>query len=182
MSYLIAFIVLSIPVLWLSWKSLKTKGSHGFFRFFSWEAILILLIFKIEYWFTDPLSWHQILSWILLFVSLYMVIAGFVTLQKKGKQKQIRTEENLYDFEKTTELVTTGIYCYIRHPLYASLFFLAWGAYLKQPDWILLHVVIFASSFLYLTARADEKECKAYFGDEYSDYMKRTKRFIPFIF
>ena len=126
MIYSIAFVVLSIPVLWISWKSLKTKGSHGFYRFFSWEAILVLLIFKIEYWFTNPFSWHQIFSWILLFTSLWFVLAGIITLKKKGRQQNIRQEENLYSFEKTSELVTKGIYKYIRHPLYSSLFLLAW--------------------------------------------------------
>jgi len=27
----------------------------------------------------------------------------------------------------------------------------------------------------------DEKECIAYFGDSYRDYIKGTKRFIPFV-
>ena len=182
MIYLLTFIILSIPVLWISWKSIKIKGSHGFYRFFSWEAILVLLIFKIEFWFKDPFSWNQIISWMLLFNSIYFVAAGTITLKKKGQQNRNRGEENLYAFERTSKLVTTGIYKYIRHPLYASLFFLAWGAYLKEPDWILLHVAVFASSFLYLTACADEKECIAYFGDAYLEYMKRTRRFIPFVF
>ena len=182
MVYLSIFIILSIPILWVSWKPLKTKGSHGFYRFFSWEAILLLLIFKIEYWYTDPFSWNQIISWILLFVSLWFVVAGTITLKKKGKPKNIREGENLYKFEKTSELVTTGIYRYIRHPLYSSLLMLAWGTYLKKPDFVFLIAAVFASLFLYFTARADEKECIRYFGKSYEEYMKKSKRFIPFLF
>lgn len=181
MAYLIAFIILSVPILLISRKSLKTKGSHGFYRFFSWEAILVLLIFKIEYWFVNPLSWHQIISWIFLFSSLCFVLAGIITLKRKGKQKNIRADENLYGFEKTSELVTTGIYKYIRHPLYSSLILLTWGIYLKKPDWILVHVALFATLFLFLTALSDEKECIQYFGDKYKEYMKQTKRFIPYL-
>jgi len=33
-----------------------------------------------------------------------------------------------------------------------------------------------------LTALADEKECVAFFGGEYLDYKRRTRRFIPFVF
>ena len=182
MIYSVTFILLSIPILVISWKSLKTKGSHGFYRFFSWEAILVLLIFNIEYWFADPFSLNQISSWILLFISLWFVLAGTIALKKYGKQKQIRSEEKLYAFEKTSELVQTGIYKYIRHPLYSSLLLLTWGIFLKHPDWILLLVAVFASSFLYLTARADENECTYYFGEIYREYMKKTKRFIPFLF
>jgi protein-S-isoprenylcysteine O-methyltransferase Ste14 len=182
MIYVTAFIVLSIPIVILSWKSLKHRKSHGFYRFFSWEAILVLIIFNIKYWFTNPFSLHQIFSWILLFISIWFVVAGTITLKKQGKQKNIRSEENLYAIEKTSELVKTGIYKYIRHPLYSSLLFLTGGIFLKHPDWILLNVAVFAITFLYLTARVDEKECINYFGETYREYMKTTKRFIPFIF
>lgn len=182
MFQLTAFLILSIPLILLSWKSLKRKRSHGFYRFFSWEAILVLFIFKVEFWFYNPLSINQIFSWILLFSSVWFVLAGIITLKKKGKQQNIRQDENLYAFEKTSELVTEGIYKYIRHPLYSSLLILTWGIYLKQPDLILIFVAAFASVLLYLTARADENECISYFGKSYQKYMKKTKRFIPFMF
>ena len=182
MIYALAFILLSIPIFIISWKSLKTKKSHGFYRFFSWECILILLIFRIRFWFTNPFSFQQIISWILLITSVWFVLAGIISLKKKGRQKNIRNEENLFAFEKTSELVQTGIYKYIRHPLYSSLLLLSLGTYLKKPDLILLPVVILSIVFLYLTARADEKECVNYFGEEYRMYMKESKRFIPFLF
>jgi protein-S-isoprenylcysteine O-methyltransferase Ste14 len=39
-----------------------------------------------------------------------------------------------------------------------------------------------ASLFLVATARADEAECIRFFGPTYQDYMKRSKRFVPFVF
>jgi protein-S-isoprenylcysteine O-methyltransferase Ste14 len=39
-----------------------------------------------------------------------------------------------------------------------------------------------ATGFLVLTARADEAECVKFFGTAYEDYMKKSKRFIPFLF
>lgn len=182
MIYLVALVLLSIPVVIISLKSLKNWKSHGFYRFFSFEAILLLLVFKIEYWFTNPLSIHQLFSWILLIVSLFMITYGTNTLKKYGKQKTSRKQDDLLTFEKTTNLVTTGIFKYIRHPMYSSLFFLTWGIYLKNPDFIFLFAAVFSSLFLLLTALADEKECKQYFGSQYSEYMKNTTRFIPFIF
>lgn len=101
MEQTIAFLILSIPVFLLSLKSLRNKNSHGFYRFFSWEAMLVLLVFKIKYWFTNPFSLHQILSWSLLFVSLGLVISAVIMLKKKGKQKKGRDSENLFAFEKT---------------------------------------------------------------------------------
>ena len=35
--------------------------------------------------------------------------------------------------------------------------------------------------FLFITAFLDERESIRFFGDEYREYMGRTKRFIPFL-
>jgi protein-S-isoprenylcysteine O-methyltransferase Ste14 len=42
-------------------------------------------------------------------------------------------------------------------------------------------LAVLATIFLIYTAKADEEECVRFFGEEYQEYMKRTKRFIPFI-
>ncbi|GEM_PF-2802292 len=46
----------------------------------------------------------------------------------------------------------------------------------------LLLVSLLSSVFLYLTARADEKECVVFFGKPYTEYMKRSKMFLPYLF
>jgi protein-S-isoprenylcysteine O-methyltransferase Ste14 len=73
------------------------------------------------------------------------------------------------------------IYHYIRHPLYASLLYLAWGIFFKSPSLLDGCIAVVATAFLYATARADENECLVKFGGEYAEYMKATKMFIPFI-
>ena len=102
-------------------------------------------------------------------------------MKKHGNPKTDRAEKTLYSFEKTTVLIDNGIFKYIRHPLYSSLLFLTWGIYLKNSTYPLLLVTLLSTLFLYLTAKFDEKECMNYFGLKYRDYMKRSKRFIPFV-
>ncbi len=182
MKQLIIFGILSIPSVYLSWRSLFTVNSHGFYRFFGWESSLWLFSVNYPYWFRDPLSGTQILSWILLAVSVYLVIDGGIQLVSKGKASPERADPTLMSFEKTTELIDTGVYRYIRHPLYASLIYLTWGISLKNPVIPSLGTALFASVFYYLTSRFDERECSVYFGESYSEYMKRSKMFIPFIF
>lgn len=177
----LVFGVLSVPILVLSWRTLFNIRSHGFYRFFAWECILWLLASNYEFWFDNPISVNQIFSWILLFYSIYPVVAGSVQLKKAGKPGSNRNEKALYSFEKTSKLVDTGIFKYIRHPLYSSLIFLTWGIFLKNPTGFLFVVALLATAFLYLTAFFDERECIQYFGDQYRDYMKRTKRFIPYM-
>ena len=174
------FIATTVAVTVISWRTIFNIRSHGFFRFIVWEAIAALILWNLPHWFTEPFSPNQLLSWILLFGSLYVVWQG-VSQLRTAKRSSSRSECELYAFERTSELVTSGIYRYIRHPLYASLLYLAWGAFLKDISWVSVILVLLASASLFATAKADEQECIAYFGDQYQQYMRRTKRFIPFV-
>jgi protein-S-isoprenylcysteine O-methyltransferase Ste14 len=100
----------------------------------------------------------------------------------RGKPvKQREAEPQLLAFEKTSTLVTTGIYHYIRHPLYSSLLFLTWGIFSKAPAGLGVLLALAATLFLVATARADEAECIRFFGSIYQAYMKQTKMFVPFV-
>jgi protein-S-isoprenylcysteine O-methyltransferase Ste14 len=181
MERLIFFGILSLPVIILSWRALFSIKNHGFFRFFSWECIIWLFVNNYKFWFDHPLSTKQIFSWVLLLYSIYLVIYGARMIKKIGRPEKGRGEKELFEFEKTTELVDQGIFKYIRHPLYSSLLFLTWGIFLKNTSYSLFAVSLISTVFLYLTAILDEKECINFFGDKYREYMKRSKRFIPFI-
>lgn len=158
----------------VSIPSLRQPGSHGFYRFFAWEITLGLFVLNFHTWFVRPFSWFQIISWFLLLFSIFPLISGFLLLLSEGKPKG--------NFEATTELVTRGIFNFIRHPLYASLIFLTWGIFFKLPSILGGCLAMMATAFLYATARADEVECLVKFGQPYAAYMKKTKRFIPFVF
>ena len=173
MPEILIFIFGSAVILWFSWRPLRQPGSHGFYRFFAWEAILGLFALNVRDWFVNPLAWYQLISWILLFASLVPIIYGVVLLRTAGKPTDA--------LEATTHLVTTGIYHYIRHPLYASLLYLAWGIFFKSPTLLDGLIAAVATAFLYATARADENECLVKFGAEYTGYMRQTKMFVPFV-
>lgn len=181
MGKILIFIALSIILAFASWRTLFNVKKHGFYRFFGWECMAWLFASVYKEWFSDPLSLPQVISWVLLLIAVYMVTAGAITLFRKGKPGRERDEKNLYSFEKTTRLVDTGIFRYIRHPLYSSLIFLTWGIYFKGPAVDLTLIAVMATLFLVITALYDENECIAYFGTGYTEYMKRTKRFIPFV-
>lgn len=176
---LLLFAAGSAVIAWLSRKPLRHPGSHGFYRFFVWEGILALVVMNRNAWGMDPYSVHQLISWPLLFCSIALVVLGIVGLIKRGRVTGERGGDALYEWEKTTVLVTTGIFAHIRHPMYASLLALTWGAFFQAPSWLGAALALSASLFLLLTALADERECLDYFGAPYADYMKRTRRFIP---
>lgn len=176
------FLLATAGLAYVSRASLRQPRSHGFYRFFAWEAILVLALLNIDVWFRDPLSWYQIISWLLLIVSGFLVIHGVQLLRKIGKQNAQRADSPMLDFEKTTALVTTGAYRYIRHPLYSSLLFLAWGIFFKSPSWPGGILALAATLFLVATAKVEEAEDIRFFGPAYREYVKQTRMFIPFLF
>ena len=179
---IILFAAVSVWIVYTSRKSLLRIGSHGFYRLFAWEAIAALILVNIRSWFIDPLSIFQIISWLFLCGSLIVLGLGFFRLRTASKPGSRREDGTLMEFEKTSSLVTSGIYGCIRHPLYASLLFLAWGAFLKDVTWFSISLTATATLSLVATAKADEVECIRYFGPSYKKYMSRTKMFIPFFF
>jgi len=179
---LAAILAVTGALLWFSRRALAHPASHGFYRFFAWEAIAVLIVFNLPYWFDNPASATQLFSWTLLAASIALVVSGLLLLRRHGGIRNPSTIGPNYAFENTSRLVTRGVYRYIRHPLYSSLLFLGWGAYLKSPSRDSSFAVFCASLFLFITARVEEGENLARFGEMYATYMKRSRMFIPFLF
>ena len=176
------FVVISIFLVAISWRSLSNPKCHGFYRFFAFESILVLILLNIPFWFKNPLSPFQLISWFLLFFSIFFVFQGFYLLRKIGGYKERENSSETFVFEDTANLVTDGIYKYVRHPLYSSLFLLAWGAYLKHISIYGTIAVFLATAFLIATAKMEERENIVSFGATYEAYIHKTKMFIPYLF
>lgn len=168
------FVFVSAGIGLLSWAPLHDRRSHGFYRFFAFEAILALILLNLDRWFKDALSAVQLISWLLLLASILLAVHGFHLLRVIGQPAG--------SFENTSTLVRVGAYRYIRHPLYSSLLCLAWGAFLKAPSLPGGIFALTASGALIATARVEEAECVRKFGADYTEYMSATRMFIPFLF
>lgn len=167
----------------ISWRALRHTQTHGFYRYLAWLAILALLVLNAPVWFDNRYALHQLCSWWALFSSLLIVFAGIYQLRRAGQvDSSVRADSELFAFEQTTQVVDSGIYRWIRHPLYCSLLLLTWGIALKQLVPLTVLIALFSSICLYFTARQDERECLAYFGSAYRDYMQRSRMFIPYVF
>ncbi len=67
---MILFILGSMIIIGISLPSLRRPATYRFYRFFAWEMILGLLLLNVRGWFNDPFVWHQLLSWLLLTISI----------------------------------------------------------------------------------------------------------------
>jgi protein-S-isoprenylcysteine O-methyltransferase Ste14 len=79
------------------------------------------------------------------------------------------------------ELVTTGPYRLVRHPIYTGLCVAMIGSMLTEGFLWLIYFVVLGGYFIY-SAKKEENAMLLHFPDKYPEYMKRTKMLIPFLF
>ena len=84
------------------------------------------------------------------------------------------------DKEVENNIVTTGIYAYLRHPIYAAFFYIATGLILITQNIILFILPVIFWAFLTIAMiKTEEKWLIGKFGNDYIDYSKKVNRFIP---
>ncbi|BBM88069.1 protein-S-isoprenylcysteine O-methyltransferase [Candidatus Uabimicrobium amorphum] len=77
-------------------------------------------------------------------------------------------------------LVTVGVYKYIRHPMYSSIWLWAIAQAFLLQNWIAGFSGIVAFGLMYfLRVPQEEKMMLDHFGEEYRGYMKQTGRVFP---
>jgi len=84
------------------------------------------------------------------------------------------------EVRQSHDLVTSGIYAHMRHPMYAAI----WIAVLAQPlliqNWIAGALVIPAfAAMWFIRVPNEEAMMRTTFGVAYDDYCARTRRLIP---
>ena len=81
------------------------------------------------------------------------------------------------------EMVTDGVFKFIRHPMYAAHILWAIAAALMLHNWIAGYSFLVISVTQYLSrVKAEEQMMVDQFGEEYKTYMQETGRIIPRIF
>lgn len=80
------------------------------------------------------------------------------------------------------KLVTTGVYRYIRHPIYAAHWLWALAQPLLLQNWIagLAGLVTYLPAYFHRVPREEEMLVQ-HFGDEYLEYIKYTGRVLPIV-
>ena len=84
---------------------------------------------------------------------------------------------------KDQQVIQLGPYRYIRHPAYSGTFLTMLGVGLVTTNWASLIVLLL---FVFLghiqRVRVEEKALIRTIGQPYIEYMRRTKRFVPWVF
>jgi protein-S-isoprenylcysteine O-methyltransferase Ste14 len=174
-------------VFWLGWfaASLGVKrGQRGqafWTRFAGVRVVLILLVvflvrLRVLHRHSvgdvkDPALWGVGLAlWVL---GLGLAVWARVYLGRNWGMPTTTKED--------PELVTSGPYRTIRHPIYAGILLALVGSAIAVSFWWLIAVVIIGAYFIY-SAFVEERNMTKLFPDAYPEYKESTKMLIPFVF
>ena len=150
----------------------------GFFIFLPFLVVLafrenqLFIVSSFPFWNNVQVS----LTGILL-----IVLGGIVTAT--GRAQLSRFGSAIIHMEDGHALITTGIYQYIRHPIYAGGLLEIIGIYMSFRSLLTL-ITVTILYFLIMRHRINYEEelLIEEFDDQYRDYMKQTKKMIPYIY
>ncbi len=100
----------------------------------------------------------------------YLIIITGVLLVTTGWEKIYRTKN---------ELMTDGIYKYMRHPQYTGIILITFGMLVHWPTLITLLMWPFLILAYYTLAKKEEKKLEKKFGETYQKYKSITPMFLP---
>lgn len=149
--------------------------------FFGVEPYLVLIMgistitsIILTYYHLIPVITIKELNMVLISLGVVMIVIGavFWLLAIFNSRIDKRIENN--------ELVTTGIYAHVRHPIYATFLYISVGLILISQNIILLILPVIFWAFLSLVMKkTEDKWLIDLYGDEYIIYSKKVNRFIP---
>jgi protein-S-isoprenylcysteine O-methyltransferase Ste14 len=139
------------------------------------SLIVFIIIWSLDsfvYKFSEGFMPHIILPIRLGLFSITLIIALYL----------IKAAHDVVFDVKETSVITTGVYAYVRHPMYLGtlLIYISFTFLTMSLISLVPFIVIF---FLYnRLAATEEKDLERILGQEYGDYKKRVARWVPILF
>lgn len=123
-------------------------------------------------------TFQPLLGWLGLLVELAFLWLFYASHRQLGRNWSVTLE-----IRDSHELVTDGLYRFVRHPMYSSFWLWAIAQALLIPNWIAGPAGLAGVALLYFSrVGPEEAMMRQTFGPAYEDYVRRTGRVIPRIF
>lgn len=90
-----------------------------------------------------------------------------------------RNWSGLVTLKQDHELVTSGPYRLVRHPVYTGLLFAFLGSGIARDDWRAVLALVIAVAALWRKLRLEESWLIQQFGERYSEYRRRVSALVP---
>ncbi len=118
-------------------------------------------------------------------IGLVLYLAGFAFVlwarRTLGKNWGLSTSQQVKLLDDH-QLIQSGPYAFVRHPMYFGAWVLFLGLTLLYPVWAVF--ILFLSALIAFSGRArrEESALEERFGNAWLEYKKRTRFLIPFIY
>ena len=107
--------------------------------------------------------------------TLLIILSAFIWIQAVIISK---LDENI----KKNHLITSGIYAWVRNPIYSAFMILCTGVLLVAGNvWFFILPFIYLWLLTVLLKHTEEKWLLDMYGDEYVEYCKKVNRCLPWI-
>jgi len=118
--------------------------------------------------FSAPVRW--VIAAILIVLGVALMGAAISGFSRAGTAVQTRSP--------STALVTTGVYSFARNPIYLGFFCILIGIAIAAAwDWLLIFALVFLAIIHWGVVRREERYLTAKFGDAYTAYIQRVRRY-----
>ena len=180
-----AYVVLG--VCWIAWSLAFVKphrhaaGQKKAVRAPSsrWGIFLVMLAFACEWAFIQPVGFHKSVASLIASIVVGPPSVVLAWLAARQLDKQWRFEAAL---SEDHELIKTGPYRWLRHPIYASMLGMLLQTGLTKAWWpLLLAGLVFYVIGTEVRVRAEDRLLASRFGAEFTDYQRTARAYLPFI-
>jgi len=160
-------------------KNARVSRAGGLFRLFVVVTVILLFIWSDRFRqfaqsspFASPA--FMVFGTVLTVFGLMLAVWARVYLGKNWGMPMTLKE--------APELVTSGPYRFVRHPIYGGILLAMLGSAFADSGgalWLLVFI-LFGSYFIF-SAKKEEQLMVQQFPDRYPEYMKRTKMIVPWV-
>ncbi len=173
------FVHSALATLWVKDRvKFMSPWLHKYYRIL-YNCIAIAGLIPLLYW-----SMRQTIAWEIPFhqpLGILLSLSGLFFMRKAFQAFDIPAFLGLKP-EVDTALVRTGMYAYVRHPLYFASILLIGGLTLLFPSKSMLLVMGISYTYILIGSKLEERKLKMHFGQAYVDYAKEVKALIPFVY
>lgn len=159
-----------------AWKAGNTRwfviivfGGYILLKLFGFRLPLTLLGIQLS----DPTIFIQLIGVIITIIGLIVAIIARNTLAKNWSSN--------IELKKDHTLITSGIYHYMRHPIYTGILLMSVGTIITFETVASILLFIYLTVFFLFKIMKEEQLMLQSFPKEYPTYKNKVKALIPFI-
>lgn len=142
-----------------------------------WGILLIAVAYSMlwqgRFWERSVEVWRMALS-----ILLFLMAALLSWSAKRALGRHWRIDAGL---NSDHELVMSGPYRVLRHPIYASMLCVLLGTGVILTPWWMLSLVLAFVAGTEIRVRVEDQLLRSAFGDRFLDYQRNVSAYVPFL-